>query len=327
MKKMACLALASLLAVAAWGEDRITLRYAHVNTTDSLAGQMALDFAERVKEYSKDSIYVEVYPDSRLGGIQEMAEEVSSGVVAFHHTTAAALGSLFEDFGVLDTPYIYRDVAQLMKVADPSSLVMDRLSRGLSRARKVKVIGSFYFGTRQLTCDRPIRVPGDLAGIKLRAIPFPVYQTAVEGLGGLAVPIDWAQTPTALAARVVNGQENPVNIILSSRLYESQSYLMLTGHILSAGIIVANEAALGRLSVSQRLAVSRAASEACAAATKRQLDQEASDIASLKAKGMVVIGSADGLDLAAFRARTAKLVRERFGSKWGEYYRLIEETR
>lgn len=316
-----------LSTVSASAEGKLTLRYAHMNTPDSIPGLQAAFFAEKVYKYSSGSVTVEVYPDSRLGSLQEQAEEVSSGVIAFHHNTAGGIGSLYEDFAVLDTPYAYRDVSHLLKVVDPSSAVMARLGGGLLKKKGLRILYTFYFGARELSCDRPILKPRDLSGLKIRSIPFPIYEAAVEGLGGIATPIDWAQTPTALAAKVVNGQENPVNILLSSKLYESQPYLMLTDHIRAADFVVVNEAVWQGLSPARRAAISRAAAEASAYATKLTLEREAVDLAELRKRGMKVIGSAEGLDLQAFRDRTEKIVRERFGAKWEEYYRLIAQTK
>jgi tripartite ATP-independent transporter DctP family solute receptor len=304
-----------------------TLRYAHMNAPDSIPGMQARFFASRVEELSKGSMAIEVYPNSQLGTLQEQTEEVSSGVVAFHHSTAGGIGSLFEDVGVLDTPYIYGSVDHLMRVTAPSSPLMSRLSAGLLKKSGVRVLYTFYFGTRQLTCDRPVREPADLKSLKVRSIPFPIYRTAVEGLGAIATPIDWAQTITALEAKVVDGQENPVGIILDSKIYESQHYLMLTSHIMAADIVVVNDRIWRRLTGLQRELVSKAAAEASAYATRLTLSTEAADLARLKEYGMIVIGPAEGLDLDAFRAKTALLVRERLAPKWSEYYRLIEEMR
>jgi TRAP-type transport system periplasmic protein len=319
---LACAAIAA--QVSAQG---VTLRYAHMNSPASIPGQQAIFFAARVRELSKGSVTIEVYPNSQLGTLQEQAEEVSSGVIAFHHNTAGGIGALFEDFGVLDTPYIYRDVDHLLKATDPASPLMVKLGAGLLKKSGVRVLYTFYFGARQLTSDRPVRTPADLTSVKIRSIPFPIYQAAVEGLGAIATPIDWAQTVTALEAKVVSGQENSVDIILDSKVYESQAYLMLTSHILAADIVVVNDGVWRKLDPSQREAVSEAASEASAFATRLTISKEAAELALLKKMGMKVIGPAEGLDIEAFKARTEALVRERFASKWGEYYKLIESIK
>jgi tripartite ATP-independent transporter DctP family solute receptor len=320
----AALLACAAIAAQAPAQPVATLRYSHMNSPASIPGRQADFFASRVRELSGGSIAIEVYPNSRLGTLQEQVEEVSSGVVAFHHNTAGGIGALFEDFGVLDTPYLYKDVDQLLRATDPGSPLMARLGAGLLKKSGVRVLYTFYFGARQLTCDRPIRRPEDLKSVKVRSIPFPIYRVAVEGLGAIPTPIDWAQTVTALEAKVVSGQENPVDIILDSKLYESQGYLMLTGHILAADIVVVNDGVWRKLSASQRDAVIRAAAEASAFATRLTLSSEAAELARLKEKGMKVIGPAEGLDIEAFRERTATLVRRDLAPKWGEYYRLIE---
>jgi tripartite ATP-independent transporter DctP family solute receptor len=322
---IACAAIIVARVVAEPGT--ITLRYAHMNSQDSIAAKQSVFFAERVERYSGGSLTVEIYPDSQLGSLKDQLEEVSSGVIAFHHNTAGAIGSLFEDYAVLDTPYIYRSVQHLLKVVDPASPVMEKLKEGLLKKTGLRVLYSFYFGSRELSCDRLIRTPADLKGLKIRSIPFPIYETAIEGLGAIATPIDWSLTPTALDAKVVDGQDNPVDIVLSSKLYESQPYLMLTDHIMAAESVLVNDSIWRGLSSRQRDAITRAASEASAYATSLMLAQEADEIAALKAKGMKIIGPKEGLEREAFRASTRKLVDERFGPKWKEYYRLIDDIK
>ena len=210
-----------------------------------------------------------------------------------------------------------------MRVVDPSSPVMVKLNEGLVKKSGVRVLYSFYFGARDLTCDRPIKRPDDLKGLKIRSVPFPIYQAAIEGMGAVPTPLDWAKTPTALSTKVVQGQENPVNTILAAKLYESQAYIMLTNHILGAEIVVINEAVWKGLSKAVQDGVEKAAVETGKYATKLTEDQEASDLAALKAKGMKVIGAAEGLDLEAFRASTKKVVDARFGAAWADYYKAI----
>lgn len=317
-----CAALVAIAAGVSAQSAPMVLRYSHPNAPTSIAGMQADYFAKKVFEYTSGAVKVEVIPSGQLGSLQEQVQQVTAGLVAFHHNTAASIGSIYEDFGVLDTPFIYKDVDHLLRVVDSASPVMRRLNDGLLK-KGLRVLSSFYFGARVLTADRAILKPDDLKGLKIRAIPFPIYQAAVEGMGAVPTPIDWAQTPAALATKVVNGQENPVNVILSAELYKSQSHLMVTNHILGASILIVNDAVWAKLSKPVQDAIARAAREAAAYATKLTLEQEASDLAALKAKGMKIITAADGLDLGAFKTRVKKLIDERFGVKWGEYYKMI----
>ncbi|WP_412776871.1 TRAP transporter substrate-binding protein [Thalassospira lucentensis] len=221
--------------------QEIELNYGHMNSPTSIVGLQADWLAEEVAKNTDGKVKIDVYPSSQLGKIQELAEGVSMGSIALSHNTAGAISSLYEDFGVLDIPYLYRDYDHLMNVVDIHSPVMEKLNQGLIDNTGMRVLYAFYFGTRQLTADRAIKTPADLAGVKIRAIPSPVYLTAVEGLGAAPVPVDWSEVPTALATGIVQGQENPVNVALVHKLYDVQSHMMLTGHISAAEIVVINE--------------------------------------------------------------------------------------
>jgi len=325
---IAALAAALLsLGTAAQAQKPVEFRYGHMNPPTSAAGMQANWLAEAIAKNTNGQVKVAVYPSSQLGKLQELAEAVSTGTIALSHNTAAGIGSLYEPFAALDTPYLYRDVDHLMKVVDTGSPVMKSLNEGLVKAAGVRVLYAYYFGTRQLTGNKPVRKPADLAGQKIRAIPFPIYMTTVESMGAVPVPVDWAEVPTALATGKVQGQENPVNVVLSSKLYETQSHLMQTGHIMNAQVIVINEKAWQGLTPAQRDQLSAAAAEVRKRATDMVRQSEAEETAKLKELKMTVIGPAEGLDLAAFRASARKAVDAKFGAKYGELYKSIEAVR
>lgn len=301
----------------------IEWRYGHMNPPNSAAGMQAQWLAEAIAKYSNGQIKVTVYPSSQLGKLQELAEAVSTGTIALSHNTAGGIGSLHEPFGALDTPYLYRDVDHLMKVVDVNSSVMRKLNEGLVKSAGVRVLYAYYFGTRQLTANRAVMQPSDLAGQKIRAIPFPIYMSTVQGLGAVPVPVDWSEVPTALATGQVAGQENPVNVVLSSKLYETQSHMMLTGHIMNAQLIVINEKAWQGLSPEMKAALAKAADEVRTKATEHVRAQEADETEKLKGLRMKVLGPAEGLKLDAFKASVNKVVQDRFGAKFGELYKEL----
>ena len=316
---------ASIMAMAPIGADAqsLTLRYGHNNEPASVAGAQADWFSEALKKASGGDIKVQVFPASQLGKLQELAEAVSIGSIAFSHNTAGGIGSLYEPFAALDTPYLYRDIDHLMKVTDVDSPVMQELNKGLIEAANVRVIYAHYFGRRNLTANKAVLSPADLAGVKIRAVPFPIYTTAVEGMGAVPIPVDWSEVPTALATGVAQGQENPVNVILSVKLYDVQSHLMLTGHMSNAEVVVMNEDVWQSLTDEQKAAVKQAAEETRQKATKAIQDKEEEETQALRDLGMTVIGPDEGLDIAAFRESVQKLVQERFGEKYGDLYEKI----
>ena len=321
------LATACAFSTPALAQKTLEWRYGHMNPPNSAAGMQAQWLSEEIAKRTNGAIKITVYPSSQLGKLQELAEAVSTGTIALSHNTAGAIGSLHDPFAALDTPYLYRDVDHLMKVMDVGSPVMKKLNDGLVKDAGVRVLYAYYFGTRHLTTNKLIRKPADLAGLKIRAIPFPIYMTTVEAMGAVPVPVDWSEVPTALATGKVNGQENPVNVVLSSKLYESQSHLMQTGHIMNAQIIVVNERTWQGLTPQLREQVSAAAAEVRRKATEMVRNQEATETEELKKNKMTIVGPAEGLDLAAFRSAVSKTVDIKFGAKYGELYKAIEAVR
>ncbi len=301
----------------------IVLRYAHMNAPASVAGKQADLLARTVEERTGGRVKIQVFPSSQLGTLQEQAEAVAAGTVAIHHNTMAGIGSLYPDFGALDTPFLYRTVDELMKVADPDSPVMKKLNEGLLAARGVRVYYTFYFGTRHLTCNKAVYKPEDLKGVKIRAIPFPIYMAAVEGMGAVATPVDWAEVPTALATGVVAGQENPTDTILNAKLYEKQSHIMLTGHIKGAEIVVFNDKVWKSLPADLQKILSDVGREVSKQATQMTKDVEDAALEELRKKGMTVIGPKEGLDLEAFRTQVLAHVNAKFGAQYGKIYEEI----
>jgi TRAP-type C4-dicarboxylate transport system substrate-binding protein len=111
---------------------------------------------------------------------------------------------------------------------------------------------------------------------------------------------------------------------VSSKLYEAQSHLMLTGHIMNPEVIVMNNRVWKKLTDEQRAAFEKAALEVREKATRMVVEQEASQLDELKKLGMTVIGPEDGLDLDAFKKNAADLVAQRFAAKYGDLYKQIE---
>ena len=319
-----CLVAGVVALSAQTPEKPLTLRYAHMNPPNSPNGLQAQYFADKIAERTKGAIKISVYPSSQLGSIAEMAEQVSMGTVAMHHNTYGGLQPLLEDLGLFDTPYLYRDIDHLLAATDPNtSTVMKELNARLIATRNVRILYSFYFGTRDLTSNKAVYSPKDLAGKKIRAIPSPIYLAAVEGMGAVAVPIDWAEVPVALSTGVADGQENPVSTLVTSKLYEIQKYVMQTHHIMGSEPVVINEKVWQALSADNRKIFEEVAAETCKWASDYVRNSEAKDLQTLKDKGMTVIGPAEGLKVDEFRASVNAVVAKRFGAKWGAYYDRI----
>src|SRR5699024_10288182 len=193
-------------------KESITIKYSHPNAPESVAGKQADLFADLVDEKTEGRVQIEVFPSGQLGNLQEITESVELGTIGMSHNTMAANGSLFEDLAALDTPYLFKDVNHMDKAMAIDSPLMESLNEKFVEQNGVRLLYTFYFGTRHLTVNKEVTHPDDLKGVKIRSIPFDIYTATVEGMGAEAVPIDWNEVPTSLQTGVIDGQENPLDV-------------------------------------------------------------------------------------------------------------------
>jgi tripartite ATP-independent transporter DctP family solute receptor len=198
---------------------------------------------------------------------------------------------------MLQSPYMYRDYDHAMKVFHSPLLqqMYDRSEREIS----VTVLDPmWYYGVRHLTtAKRIVRTPGDLKGMKIRTPTIPVFIKTVEFMGANPVPISFPDLYLALKQGVVDGQENPVAIIHANKYYETQQYLVLTGHILSKNASFMNTSRLKALAERHQQIVRQAMTEAGRHNDKLMLDGEQATQKRLVEMGMKIVEP----DVPAFR--------------------------
>ncbi|WP_240795371.1 TRAP transporter substrate-binding protein [Aquibacillus halophilus] len=301
-------------------DEPIEIQYSHPNAPESVAGRQAQQFADLVSEKTDGRVTIQVFPSGQLGNLQEITEGVKLGTIPISHNTMAANGSLFSDLAALDTPYLFKDVDHMSRVMDMDSPLMETLNERFVEESGVRLLYTFYFGTRHLTADQPIKHPDDLSNVKIRSIPWDIYTTTVEGMGAEATPVDWSEVPTALQTGVVNGQENPLDVVVSNSLYELQDYLMLTGHIIASSGVIINEETWQSIPTDDQELIMEAANEARDSAIEWNKEIESSALTEIKEKGMEVIGEEEGLDVDAFEQQITELIQERFSDEYGYIY-------
>jgi len=153
----------------------------------------------------------------------------------------------------------------------------------------MRVLAYGETGFRNFTNSaRPVKSPADLSGLKIRVMETPLYVTMVKSLGAAPTPIAWPEVYTALQQKVVDGQENPVSVILQAKFSEVQKYLTLDGHTYGSDFILVNDRFFQRLSREHQDALKRAA--VVAGTTGRGIQQlnSAMGVSKLKELGMVV---------------------------------------
>jgi len=318
--------IAFVLPNAAFSSDKKVLKYTINHPPEHLDGFQAKMISDIVKEKTNGEIVLQVFYSSALGGIDEQIAMVKTGTTDLCGQFASTFGGLYSDLGALNLPYLYRDLNHAKKGTSPISPLVKKMNETLTRVAGIRLVGNTYSGSRMLTCDSPIYKPEDLKTKKIRAIPQPTFIALVEGMGAIATPVDFKELPAALAAGIVNGQENPPQTIYAFKLYEMQKYLMLTRHNLDYGSIAANEKTWQSLTENQRKIIIEAAMEAADRATEKGIKSEIEILDKLKKGGMKIIGPEDGLDVKAFRERVMNHCRNKF-PQWVNYMQEIQDIK
>ncbi|MFI3257187.1 MAG: TRAP transporter substrate-binding protein [Spirochaetales bacterium] len=331
MKKIILVLMVTFIAVmslSAGGNkdsDVRVLRFGDMSSETGNGADSAKEFVELVNKYSDGTLKVEYFPNSQLGSMQEHLEMVASGALAFFSNGWGTFTSMHDGCGVFDTPYLTKTPEDYLKIIDMESPIVQQFNEELIAANGIRIIGTSYTGGRCLTSTFPVYSPDDLKGVKIRSVPYPIYTAAVQGLGAIATPIEWADLPVSLVTGTVSGQETPVEMIYNSKFFETQKYLMETNHIMQGGALLVNERVFQSLTSEQQDAIMRAATESKVNENRRALEEVEYYTQKLEEEGMTVIGVDEGLKLDEFKKSTDVVVNAAFGEQYSKYYEQINE--
>lgn len=275
--------------------------------------QMIDRIAKEVKEKTSGRIDIQSFPNAQLGSGRDMVEAVSSGALTMTTDGAAALGQFLPQLSVIEAPYLWRDAAHMAKVGGSS--IFAGLNTDLVAKRGMRMLAVTYYGKRHLTSgSKPVRTVADMAGFKLRVPPVDTFRAMAEAWGARATPVNFNELYLSLSQGAVDGQENPLPTIQSAKLAEVQKYLVLTGHIITPRLVIANEAFLKGLSDADRGVLTTAIKNGADWQDKELAGQEAKLVDTLKAAGMTVIEP----DVESFRKPVLAKVPAQFEGKWGK---------
>ena len=248
--------------------------------------EAALLFADRVKARTNGRIEVQVAHSAQLGDDAAMVTALRSGTLDLSANSQGAVSSVVPEYAAFGMPFLFSDVTKAWALLD-GPVGKDLAER--TAAKGMVVLGYWDNGIRHITnSKRPIKLPADVKGLKLRTPPDAVTVDIVQALGGDAQQIKFAELYVALQQGVVDGQENPLANISSAKLYEVQKHLALTGHKYEMSPFLMGKRSWDKLSADDRKVVLEAAAEATQ--LQRKLSKESDDklLGELKAKGVQV---------------------------------------
>ena len=244
-------------------------------------------FAKEVEKRTGGRIKIQPFYSGSLGGERESIEAVQLGTQELTLTSTGPVPNFVPETRILDIPFLFRDKAHAHAVLD-GPIGQELLTK--FDAKGMKALAWAENGVRHMTNNRrAVNTPEDLKGLKMRTMENPVHIAAYKGFGIITTPMAFPEVFTALQQGTVDGQENPLSVIMAAKFEQVQKYMSLTGHVYSPAVILMNKAAYDKLSAADKQAFMEAAKEAVKANRARVAEDDAKGVTELRAKGMQIV--------------------------------------
>ncbi|MCW5633018.1 MAG: TRAP transporter substrate-binding protein [Rubrivivax sp.] len=282
---IAAIALAAFGAAHAQVQER-TFKLGLQNPKGHPLEQGAAKFAELVGTKSGGKIKVNVFPGGTLGGDQQTVSALQGGTVEITVLNSGILASQVKDFAVYDFPFMFANAKEADAVVDGpfGQRMHDKLA-------EKGIVGLAYWelGFRNLTNGRKaIHTVDDIAGLKLRVIPNAINVDWVKALGANPTPMAFPEVYAGLESKAIDGQENPLSVILANKFAEVQKHLAITNHQYNPQSFIFSKKVWDTLSADEKKIVADAAVEAGRFQRQVNRDAAASQLDQLKKAGMQV---------------------------------------
>ncbi|MBD1381442.1 TRAP transporter substrate-binding protein [Metabacillus arenae] len=240
-------------------EKTIKWKMGHISDANHIWNKTALRFAELVKEKTDGKIEIDVYPNSQLGGETDTLNSIKGGTVDLT-ITGETMQNWAPKTALLAVPYAIENEEHLNRV------INGKVGREIEKDIKENLGATplFYMqrAPRNLTSNKPIKTPEDLKGFSMRVPNVPLFMNAWEKAGAKPQVMDLSEVFTGLQQHVIQGQENPYDLIYSSGLYEVQKYANETEHVYSWIYVIIGNDQYNELTEDLKAEVQEAAKEA-----------------------------------------------------------------
>jgi C4-dicarboxylate-binding protein DctP len=280
---VACAVVALALAVPAAAQQPIVIKFSHVAATDTPKGQAANEFKRLAEERTKGRVKVEVYPNSMLFKDAEELDALKLGSVQMLAPVPGKFGPAgFPEFEVFDLPYLFPDIEAVHR-AYKSKAAADLMKKLESHG----MIGLAFWdnGFRVMSANRPIHVPADMKGMKMRINSSKVNAAIMKSVGAMPQTLAFSEVYQGLQTGVVDGTEGPLSNLYTQKQYEVQKHVTLTYHTISNYVVVANKKFWDGLPADIRTTLEGALRDATAVNDQMAEKDEQAAIAAIKASG------------------------------------------
>jgi len=290
-----------------------TFRIAYVMAPGGTSDLGANKIKELIEANKELDISVKVYPNAVLGKDRELMEGLKLNSIDLVIGGPSVIGMYAPEYQLLEAPFLFRDYSHLKKVLNGK--IGERLEAEMADRFGYHYLGYFLRGPRYLTTtNRVISKPTDLAGLKLRVPELSIYIKAWEAFGANPTPLAFSDMFMALRQGVVEGQENPLEVIYTNNFQEVQEYIMETKHLLSFYVLAVGDRFYEKYTEGERFAIRQAIDEAVIFHDAKLEEYENDYRKKLIAAGVKF----EAVDRASFEQIAKEKLPEIFKGEWKE---------
>ena len=289
-----------LLSGAALAQAPIVIKFSHVVAPDTPKGRGADKFKELAEKYTNGKVKVEIYPNSQLFKDKEEVEALQLGAVQMLAPSLAKFGPLgAKEFEVFDLPYILPDKAALRRVTDGAlgKRLFDKLqSKGIT--------GLAYWdnGFKVMSANKPLRMPADFRGLKMRIQSSKVLEAQFRALGAIPQVMAFSEVYQGMQTGVVDGSENTPSNMFTQKHHEVQKYITLSDHGYIGYAVITNKKFWDGLPAEIRTELDKAMTEATTYANQVADKDNADALDEMKKSGKTTFITLTADEKAAWKA-------------------------
>jgi tripartite ATP-independent transporter DctP family solute receptor len=264
-------------------------------------------FKKEVEQATKGKVVIEVFDNMQLGGAQENVSQTRAGTIAMTWVGMAFLSRTVPELEAVSLPFLFpgREVAYKVMDGPVGELIEKRMND-----KGFVSLGFMELGARQVTnSSRPIRSMADLKGLKIRLQPNETHLATFRALGANPVAMDIKEVYSAMEQKVIDGHENPYNLIFASRFFEVQKYVSNTAHFFDFIAVAANKKRFDSLPAESQRVIRSTMKTAIASQRAAAAKADADALAELQKRGMQY-DAMPASEREAMRKATAGVVEE-----------------
>ncbi len=288
-----CLLLGLCLTGCADESHHMAWVLAHSSSEDTVTQLYSEKFAEEVERLSNGEMKIQVYSNSALGGDTELLESCEVGDIPFVVQNTAPQVSYLPKLALFDLPCVYSDIADVQAVFDNPDFVSKINDIYLSGG--FRLLGMADQNFRVMSSNVKVEKLEDFKGIKIRTMENANHIAFWKSLGAAPTPMTFSEVYIGLSQGTIDAQENPYEVIVSSKLYEQQKYAIQTNHLPHLISLIVSEDFFQGLTPEQQSIVQQAADLAKDYAREQAAERAADRIQIMEEHGCEIVPLSDEL--------------------------------